>query len=477
MHKSKLLYLLGGLTKKEMRELEQFIDSPAFNKDNTVKPLYEQILRYFPDFESPRLKKENLANRIYGNADASTLKKLAYTTSNFIKLVRKYIIWKELDVQEDDSNFLEMKAYKRRNLDKSFFKLGERFNKRLDDLPYRDMEYFRLKYMLNGLIGGHEGQSKMEKGVRSIQLYIKNLELYFLNAKLFQFKIIFDRHKVVQENFEIHLIDEILDLTQKNNFLSHPSIQIKYYFLLHQMEILDKESSRRNYFLLKDFFLKNFEKFRKNEKEEIVILLMNYSSRLYYLGYDEFWRELFLNYQYAMESKILFIDGYLISTHLMSLVQVGGEIGEIKYVENNLKHFLTHIRKEELMIVKKICLSYIELHKKNFDNVLLILRDAKPRNFMEEWLVRILTLKVYYEAREENLLYNLAETFEAFVRRHKKLPEKKKRNSLKFIKFVITLSKNRHFKKYTYDELIVLIEDLGIVANKYWLKMKIAEQF
>lgn len=476
MHKSKLLYLLGGLNKKEMRELEQFIDSPAFNKDKTIKPLYEQLLRYFPAFDSPRLQKENLANRLYGNAEASTLKKLAYTTSNFIKLVRKYLLWKELEVEEDDRDFLEMKAYKRRNLDKAFFKKGEQFNKRLDDLPYRDMIYFHLKFRLNWLIAIHEGEPSFEKRKLTIKSFIEYLELFFVNAKLFQFNIIQGRKRLFNEKFNLLLEEEIIKLLQDKLFKNVPSLQIQY----NTFKLLSEKSPEKlevYFYNLKALIFNNLTSIRKAEKEEVFLLLINSAVELIKYNPIKFNREVYLIYKIVIKHKFLFVDGYLQPQTLFSYVQSGCELEEVNIVENDFHLFKRYLRKMHQNIYEKLCLSYINLRRGKYNETIILLRDAKPESHYNEITIRSILLMAYHDSFEEELFFNCLENFEAFIRRHKKLSNKKKERHLNFLKVIYKINKNRNSNQLSFSDLKKEFYKYQNISFKFWLARKIEEQF
>jgi hypothetical protein len=70
MHKSNLFEILNTFTLKEFKEFGEYIRSPFFNKNESVKKLYYYVKKYYPDllrcqsFDFPHIFSLNIFNPI-----------------------------------------------------------------------------------------------------------------------------------------------------------------------------------------------------------------------------------------------------------------------------------------------------------------------------------------------------------------------------------------------------------------------------
>jgi hypothetical protein len=60
MQNTRLIELLRTFKEKELLGLEDLISSKFFNKNEQLIKLFAEIKKYFPDFESDELTKQNL---------------------------------------------------------------------------------------------------------------------------------------------------------------------------------------------------------------------------------------------------------------------------------------------------------------------------------------------------------------------------------------------------------------------------------
>jgi len=67
MLNSNLLELLSKFTIQEVKEFNEFVISPFFNKNENVAGLFKYIKKYYPDFNNKKLEKEYAFKKIFKN--------------------------------------------------------------------------------------------------------------------------------------------------------------------------------------------------------------------------------------------------------------------------------------------------------------------------------------------------------------------------------------------------------------------------
>ena len=67
MENSKLIKLLKSLSKQEIIRLKELVNSPYFNKNRNVMNLCEEILNFYPGFNSIEFTEENIYKKLFGS--------------------------------------------------------------------------------------------------------------------------------------------------------------------------------------------------------------------------------------------------------------------------------------------------------------------------------------------------------------------------------------------------------------------------
>ena len=96
MENTKLISLLKTLDKNEIKEFGKFIVSPFHLKDRTMKPFFEAIMKYYPDFESPKFTRENIYESLYPGKkyDDAVIRKLS---SYLYKMGEEFLVYKAFE--------------------------------------------------------------------------------------------------------------------------------------------------------------------------------------------------------------------------------------------------------------------------------------------------------------------------------------------------------------------------------------------
>lgn len=472
MRKSKLITLLRGLTKAEMKELESFLHAPMFVVTPEVLKLYKSLFRQYPKYDTERIEKDNLAGYLFPkDTEKNALKKLNYTMSSFTKIVEEYILWIETKQQTNDRDFLLLKAYRRRNIDKLFFKTGHDFLKRLEKSPIRDAQYYHDQFQVNNIIYHHTNTVKGAPQ-ESLKETIKNLDLFYISARLMQYLYILTRKAQVVENSNILLTEEILELVKSDPLKTNPLLNI-YQLLIDYLQ--GNKVDEAHYFQTKEMFFEHFDIFSKLEKENIITFIINYANLLYKSGKEHFFEELFDLHNFTIERRILFVDNFLLSTIYYNTVNIGCELGKLDWAEEFIEKNSIFLRKNVRHSMKELSLAHFHCCKKNYDQTLICLRSLEFKNHIYEITSKVLITRCYFEERNEELLSSFLHSFTAFVRRHKRMPTLQKEAVLNFIKFTSRISRNWYSRKYTKEQLLQQISEHPNLNNRRWLRQKVEE--
>ena len=145
MNKSKLIRVLVSLKKKELKEFQQFLDSPFFNKREDLRALYQLIRQQI--LKKQLIDKEALHQRLFPTKTFSDVK-FDLLLSYLFRLLRRFLLLKE---QQDYGLYNQLalaRAFRKRGLTKDFAQTTQQLKRQLEQQALRNAEYYHFTYQL-----------------------------------------------------------------------------------------------------------------------------------------------------------------------------------------------------------------------------------------------------------------------------------------------------------------------------------------
>ena len=146
MLKHEILTLLKSLNKEELKKLSRFLSSPYFNTNDKVVKLYRDIIRYYPEFGTSKLKKESIFKRIYGNVvyNDSTMRNLLFRLEQLIKSFLQIENFSRSSFNKQNHLLDELNL---RFIKDSFVKESKKLDSEFSAFIAYDYNYFYNKYL------------------------------------------------------------------------------------------------------------------------------------------------------------------------------------------------------------------------------------------------------------------------------------------------------------------------------------------
>ncbi len=477
MESSKLIQLLKSLDKKEFKELEYFIKNPFHNKDKDAIKIFIELKRIYPKLEGFKIKKERIAKIIYGGYDEKNLKRLKYPISCLTKCVESFILWKTVEAEQSDRDFLLLKTYKSRGLDNFFFNkanaLKRRFLKESKTSPIE----FLLQYQLYSIIYRHPQLWKMS-GKMETTLSEKNkfLDLFIISSKLTEALIRLNRKDiVVQGEDEILFLQNAIQEVESNEGFSNYPLFVIYLFFIKYLP-LEIPFDKKAFLEVKELIFQNRANFDKNEAVNTFVLLLQYLLIVHEKGIEDLVEEYFEVYEFGIKNKILYENGYIMHFAFYNTVQAACVLKKFEWVKQFIEEqspYLAPMHKENICLVS---LAYLSCSKGNYDEALIYLRDViYKKNYYYDIIIKTLTIRCFYEKKDSELLYNFTDTFSAYISRHKEMSNRMKNRISNFIRFVLLLEKNRFSRKESRKKLKEKLSQVDNIYFRTWLLEKTLE--
>lgn len=475
MKNTKLINLLNTFSPAETKKFRDFTASPYFNKNKNVIKLYDEVIKFYPDFLNDKLNEEYLYSRVFGNQKYDYFR-LKNIISDLYSLGLEFLKQQPNVYTSFTPDFNMITQLRSRKLWKYHTKFVESYIDKFRKTEIKDGFYLYNEYLLTT-----EKQLsnvlKKPSSIEMIQEEFNSFHDYTLLNILKFYALMLHISKENRSGIVLKMFDDVYNYINNQKDFSNPTIIIYKYIIL-----LSVTREIKYYQILKQLY---FEKFNSLNFEDA------YYAHMYIFGYcmDKF--NIDADRNFIKECYDLFKHAY--EHNMVSL-------GVLLYPDfiNYVKVFM---RNDD----KKLSLEFIKNHKHNlpeeqaencinFCNAFILHRDGDLKkalsliikvNFPLQILkvqVKIMQLQLNYELGYYEETREQAEYFRKSLIKEKGLSEDYKNSIIGFVQLVNKLigikeiSDKAARKESVSDYKRLLNKDqknhFGI---KFWLEDRLSE--
>jgi len=225
MQNSKLVELLKTFSNKELREFNEFVQSPFFNKNEDLVRFYEHLRSLAPAFAPARIEREAVFTALYPDKPYED-KQLNYLNNFLLKLAEQYIAYARFSQNPLLERYQLLEAYNQRNLDKHYQFVFGQTAKLLDEVPNRNHEFYQLQYLLADISNRHFLKQQIRRYDDRLQLAADYFDQYYLAAKLKYSCEMLDRKMSIAAEYEVRFAEVVIQLVETNPQLDTPPIAV-----------------------------------------------------------------------------------------------------------------------------------------------------------------------------------------------------------------------------------------------------------
>lgn len=234
MYNSSLVEIIKSFSSSDIKRFDEFLNSPYFNKKPTVIKLWDDIKRFYPEFDTIQLAKKDVYERIVPGKkyNYGTMKNIMF---DLTKLAEKFLSQNSCDNSIANEEYRTLIMFLEKGLKKQFLKSVEKNFKKLRKNKYKFGNFEKLK-LLCELCNEHWVFSySLHKPIDTIKYsYFSFIETYaacYNNIKVgkndIADKIQFENEEKIMSEFNVFNSAELL-LTGN----TEEEKIIKYYLLL-----------------------------------------------------------------------------------------------------------------------------------------------------------------------------------------------------------------------------------------------------
>ncbi len=473
MYNSNLLEIFKKFSPKEIKEFEDFVASPYYNKNKNVVSLFNVVKGEYPDFNKGNLTKEKVFKKVYGSTKYSdgTIRLVMFYLQ---EIAEKFISVRNFETKLFSYDEHLLWGINERDLDKVFDKNYKSILKKLNSYKKQNAEYYYKRFTIeyeNLFYYSKLYFDRDEKYVQKMNVteIFDNLThsylirtfkyyLYFLNVRM-KFNVT-HKFKVFEELIYTHNTQEYENV---------PLINMYYYCLMMTL----KPDEEEYFFKAKELLFKHEDSFLDEDYVEFYINLENYCKRKAKVGKLHYQGELFEIYKAEIDKKAYLFRGMMPDLFFKSVVDIGLRLKKFEWTKkfiNQYKHELPEAYKENTYLH---CMGVYEFSVDNFEKSLELISKVKFDEIYQKLDIKCLLNALYYELNLFPSLESSMDTFRHFLKNDKLIPEERKEQFSIFNKNLAKLLKLK--RKPETEELELFHDNIasGNYYNKDWILDKV----
>jgi hypothetical protein len=466
---NKIYNILSYFSKIEMNRLEKYIQSPYFNRSETITTLFAIFVKNIESRKPKELSKELVWQQLHPKEKMDEVRFRKYN-SDLLRLVEGYLAQQIYDENPLHQAIYLMDAVARKKMEK-LYSSTERVARQLSEKQeYKPATYYFYQYQIERNFYKLTDFESKRDDKSNIEEIINNLDRFYLAEKLKYYLEILTRQRVISHEYEVLFIEEILQHLDEHPYLDYPPISIYY-----QVYLTHKEpENEAHYYKLKELIEENIDAFPPEEAYSIYRIALNYCISKLNKGSIPFTEEYILLYEELLSKKEISEKVEFTSSSFRNTVVIASRLKRYEWAEKFIQNFQDKLPSEERENTVNTNLATVYFYQKKYDKVIDMLQSIEYPDILANLNAKSMLMATYYEMDEDNVLFSFIESFRVYINRHKTVAQERKILYLNLIKLVKKLTEVIPNDKKAVQKLKEEIETTQ-AFSKAWLKEKIEE--
>jgi len=404
LNNSKTLKLVRQLSKKELKLLDQWLNSPIHNKSSKVIKLYECIRAKYLNTHSPvnpyvLLKSIGVLESAARTRTISPhdKKHLQQTMSLLNIQIHDFLMWQSTQNDKIKAMRHTMDAMFERKMYALIPPLLNKAKTGLKVSPIRDIGYYDNAFSLTEMDYFLQIIYQNRSIDSGLQLVMENLRQAFLSKSLLYYCVAINREKILKVGYEYPFLKYIKSYLEVSDVDTEvPPIRV-FYTLLKLLEA----GNTKDYYDLKNYLFTHLDCFELTDIRYLFNFISNYTIGKVREGKHEFVQERFDLFDKGIELKCWTSGIYFSEHQFVHVVKTALELDKMDWLNT---FFQTH---KDLLNpnVKDVFVNYyhalVSFHDHKFDKAQAYLGGIHTSEDFTYFIqFKILYIKIYYDRND-----------------------------------------------------------------------------
>lgn len=412
MNNSKLLRILKVMQESELKDIEKFVQSGFYNKNETIIQLFMYLRKQYPDWKAEKLEKRKVWSKI-GNKEPFNEVNFRKTMSNLVQLIEKYIVTHlTFSPAQHHNNLLQF--YEKHYLTKDAADVLKEWENNLYLTEINNREFFleKAEWAKNKML--HPMDDK-QKQIAVID-FLKETDIAYIVTQL-QWQTIKIANEGIVKSHHISPFwaDTLANIEKNKDWLQIPAIYIYY----HLYKMIQNEQETQ-YFEIVNTATEQYAQYLSREEWVYIgAFLRNYCIRQNLAGNLIFHQILFKLYQAQLKNGFIFSYNQLSALNFKNIVQAAIKCQEFEWANQFIVDYQGRLAEQERENLVLLCISLIAFAQKKYKIVLQKSNEIQRLTDIKlEIDVKMLRIKTYYELKEWEAMTSAVEALKMYLSRY-----------------------------------------------------------
>ena len=460
---SKFISLLKSLGRAEFKALKKWLAVNAGQKEEIL--LFNYTAQLYPNFEENKLEKERIFTKLF-SAQKYDDNKMRHLQSILTGHVEQFIS-QQLLADDYTHHFTLLKFFRQRGLDKYFEQQLALLRKLISSEKVNDSTYYYHQMLIDAEYNKHIKGKQKRTLEPNIQNLSDNLDRYYVINKLAVYAEALNYKNIVTTNYEIGLIEPLLNEISKSKKLNVPAIALRQTALQTLLDADNEEHFKQ----LKDLLHTHINILDREEANDINTLARNYCINRINKGHKKFARDLFELYQLEINSIQPEAGHELSPAVYKNAVTLAFNLNETAWAHNFIETYSPMLPVAQREPNYTFNMARYHFTNKQYGEVIKLLSTVEYNDLFMMLSAKILLLKTYYELDEVMPFESLVHSFKSLLK-NKSTIGYYHSNYINFIRFAEKLFRKGRYTKTVQQQLSEQIKATNAVAEKEWLLEK-----
>jgi len=480
MKETRLIKIIRTFNKEEWKSFEKFLQSPFLKPAMNTIPLFDYLLKFQNDFDSPKLSKEIVFKKLFPG-ESYNEKKIQNLIFYLTKAAEDFMVQNIFVNDELEYLLILSKALLNKKLPEESNRINKAIEKKIKPSFSPDKDYFSKFRRLSYLKSSYFIETNDFRNIVENQktFFRESATHFIINFADFvrSIKIAEDSYGIkTDDNFTDTIIksfdiENILKNLEKTDFKNKTIILIHFYLLKMNYEPEEPDY----YYCMRDLFYKNIKEFERDEKYIILNHLVSYCIDTWENGNIKFRNESLDVYK-----KMLETDAYSSSEnesmHVMTyrnIIQNALVLKEFKWAEYFIENYTGCLESELCDNMRNLSYGNLYFKINNFEKSLEHYSKIKNEFFIFKTDVKNSLLRVYYELKYFESAFALVDSYKHYLANSTEISKQLKVGLRNFLNYYFEILKiTTKTSKENPEFIRKKIEKESKLTSREWLLQK-----
>jgi len=429
----KLVKILQTLDPTAFRRLGDAFASPYFTGSPLLLKLYALLKKEYPDFDPARLSKEKVFQKLYPGKPFND-GALRVLVREFSRITEDVVLFESLKNDETARQKALTQWYGEHNLYTEFDKGTQTLLAKIEEQPYRDVEYFKDAAALHASYFFHQYTQKHTLNDQVLTQLMESADKAYILLKLRLASEMKNRERILSKQYEMPLLHEIL--AAEAGGLLEDNVPYRLYRGL--LALYETGQNTEAYQALKALFLEGIMALRYFDQSLLLTQLINYAVRELNSGKKAFNKDVFDLYRLALQHNLVLRHGKIEASVYQNIVLSGCKELDFVWTEQFIEEYAPWLENEIREDCQTMALAYWWFYQSDYNKTIELITGHHFSNVLLQLNTRVLLVKAWFEHFLKDfdcydLLRYQLDANEKFISRNVVIAAPKKEEILNFL--------------------------------------------